>query len=57
MNQGAIGLKHNTANALGCGYWLIDTANAYMNEKAVGRGMRESGVKRDEIYKALALLL
>ena len=24
-------------SALGCGYRLIDTANAYVNEKAVGR--------------------
>ena len=27
-------------NALACGYRLIDTANAYVNEKAVGRAMR-----------------
>ena len=26
-------------NALECGYRLIDTANAYMNERAVGRGI------------------
>ena len=30
-------------NALRCGYPMIDTANAYMNEKAVGRGMKKSG--------------
>ena len=28
---------------------LIDTANAYVNEKAVGRGMKKSGLKREEI--------
>mgnify|MGYP002625455911 CR=1 FL=1 len=37
-------------NALMCGYRLIDTANAYMNEKAVGRGMKCSGLKREDIY-------
>ena len=31
-------------NALACGYRLIDTANAYVNEKAVGRAMKKSGV-------------
>lgn len=29
---------------------LIDTANAYVNEKAVGRGMKKSGLKREEIF-------
>lgn len=37
-------------SALECGYRLIDTANAYMNEKAVGRAMKKSGVKREEIF-------
>ena len=37
-------------NALTNGYRLIDTANAYMNEKAVGRGLKRSGVKREEVY-------
>lgn len=37
-------------SALGCGYRLIDTANAYVNEKAVGRAMKKSGVPRDEIF-------
>ncbi|MCD8196494.1 MAG: aldo/keto reductase [Lachnospiraceae bacterium] len=36
--------------ALQNGYRLIDTANAYMNEKAVGRGMKKSGVVREEIF-------
>lgn len=39
-----------TINALENGYKLIDTANAYLNEKAVGRGMRKPGLKRDEIF-------
>ena len=36
--------------ALGDGYRLIDTANAYVNEKAVGRAMKKSGLKREEIF-------
>ena len=35
--------------ALECGYRLIDTANAYLNEKAVGRAMKKSGVARRDI--------
>lgn len=37
-------------SALQCGYRLIDTANAYVNEKAFGRAMRKSGIPRDEIF-------
>lgn len=37
-------------SALKDGYRLIDTANAYMNEKAVGRAMRASGLPREEIF-------
>lgn len=37
-------------SALGCGYRLIDTANAYVNEKAVGRAMKKSGLAREEIF-------
>ena len=36
--------------ALGDGYRLIDTANAYVNEKAVGRAMKKSGLPREEIF-------
>ena len=36
--------------ALKNGYELIDTANAYVNEKAVGRGMKKSGLSRDKIF-------
>ena len=38
------------SNALACGYRLIDTANAYVNEKAVGRAIRQSGIDRSEIF-------
>ncbi len=37
-------------DALTCGYRMIDTAPAYMNERAVGRGIKESGVLRKEIF-------
>lgn len=37
-------------SALEAGYRLIDTANAYVNEKAVGRAMKKSGVARDENF-------
>ena len=37
-------------SALGNGYRLIDTANAYLNEKAVGRAMKKSGVEREDIF-------
>ncbi len=37
-------------SALLCGYRLIDTANAYVNEKAVGRAMKRSGLPRNEIF-------
>lgn len=36
--------------ALACGYRHIDTANAYMNERACGRAMKKSGVPREEIF-------
>jgi len=36
--------------ALELGYRHIDTAQAYGNEESVGRGLRESGVPRDEIF-------
>ncbi len=42
--QAAIG------SALHDGVRLIDTANAYMNEKATGRAIKASGVKRGEIF-------
>lgn len=41
--------------ALKDGYRLIDTANAYMNEKAVGRGIKKSGVNRNDIFVSTKL--
>ena len=37
-------------SALRSGVRLIDTANAYMNESATGRGIKKSGVAREEIF-------
>ena len=42
--------ENATYSALKGGYQLIDTANAYMNERGVGRGIRKSGVKREDIF-------
>ena len=36
--------------ALDNGYTLIDTANVYVNERGVGRGMRASSKGREEIF-------
>lgn len=38
------------SSALGMGYELIDTANAYVNERAVGRGMRDSKLERENTF-------
>ena len=36
--------------ALKMGYSLVDTANAYCNERACGRGIKASGRKRDDVF-------
>ena len=37
-------------SALDSGVRLIDTANGYMNESATGRGIKKSGVPREDIF-------
>ena len=37
-------------NALNIGYRLIDTAAVYNNEESVGRAIKKSNVKRDNIF-------
>lgn len=37
-------------DALDSGYRHIDTAEAYLNEEGVGRGLKESGVNREAIF-------
>ena len=41
--------------ALEADYEHIDTANAYMNEKAVGRAIAKSGVARDKLFVSTKL--
>ena len=47
--------ENSVREALKMGYSLVDTANAYVNERAVGRGMKESGVKREDIFLSTKL--
>lgn len=42
--------KKAVLTALKAGYRLIDTAQGYMNEKAVGDAIKESGIPREEIF-------
>lgn len=37
-------------DAIDVGYRSIDTAQSYGNEEAVGRGIKNSGIKRDDIF-------
>jgi diketogulonate reductase-like aldo/keto reductase len=43
-------------DAIELGYRHIDTAEAYGNEVEVGKGIRESGVKREEIFLTTKLV-
>lgn len=36
-------------DAIQSGYRLIDTAASYMNEEAVGKGIKNSGIDRSEL--------
>ena len=47
--------ENSVREALKMGYRLVDTANAYVNERAVGRGIRESGVDRTEVFLSTKL--
>ena len=47
--------QNSVAEALRMGYSLVDTANAYVNERAVGRGIRESGVDRKQVFLSTKL--
>jgi 2,5-diketo-D-gluconate reductase A len=38
------------ADAIRVGYRLIDTAASYMNEEAVGRGLRAGGIPRSDLF-------
>ena len=42
--------ERSVVDAIESGYRLIDTAASYLNEEAVGRGLRASGVAREELF-------
>lgn len=41
--------------ALKMGYGLVDTANAYVNERACGRGIKDSGIRREDVFLSTKL--
>lgn len=47
--------ENSVCQALKNGYRLIDTANAYMNERVVGKAIKKSGINRDEIFVSTKL--
>lgn len=47
--------ENSVREALKMGYRLIDTANAYVNERAVGRGIKKARIPRDEIFVSTKL--
>ncbi len=47
--------ERSAREALTMGYSLVDTANAYVNERACGRDMRSGGRKREEIFLSTKL--
>ena len=42
--------ENSVINAIKAGYRHIDTAQSYLNEEAVGRGIKKSGVSREELF-------
>jgi len=42
--------ERSVVDAIETGYGLIDTAASYLNEEAVGRGIRRSGVAREKLF-------
>lgn len=42
--------ERSVVEAIDAGYRLIDTAASYLNEEAVGRGLRASGVGRGQLF-------
>ena len=42
--------ERSVYDAIQAGYRLIDTAAAYMNEEAVGKAIKRSGVRREELF-------
>jgi 2,5-diketo-D-gluconate reductase A len=46
----AAACEQSVVDAIETGYRLIDTAASYLNEDAVGRGLRRSGVARKDLF-------
>jgi len=42
--------ERSVLDAISTGYRLIDTAASYMNEEAVGKAIKNSGIKREELF-------
>ncbi|MCC5895881.1 MAG: aldo/keto reductase [Alkalibacterium sp.] len=42
--------EKSVIEAIKAGYRHIDTAQSYMNEEAVGQGITNSGVARDDLF-------
>jgi 2,5-diketo-D-gluconate reductase A len=42
--------ERSVVDAIHTGYRLIDTAASYLNEEAVGRGIKQSGIAREELF-------
>ena len=42
--------ERSVVDAIETGYRLIDTAQSYMNEEAVGKAIKRSGVPREELF-------
>jgi 2,5-diketo-D-gluconate reductase A len=47
--NGSVGVRC-VADAISLGYRLIDTAMIYGNEVSVGEGIKQSGIKREELF-------
>jgi len=48
--RNGLACEQSVLNALNVGYRLIDTAAAYYNEESVGRAIKKSNIKREEIF-------
>ncbi len=49
--------ERSVVNAIETGYRLIDTAESYMNEEAVGRAIKVGGVAREELFVTTKLFI
>ena len=42
--------EQSVLDAFQAGYRLVDTAESYMNEEAIGSAFRKSGLSRDDVF-------